>query len=122
VKYKDLRGFLDLLSTRGDLRRVQTPVSTTLEMTEIADRVLRAAGPALLFDKPTHLGAPASMPVLANLFGTPDRVALGMGADNTMALRDIGELLASLKEPRAPKRFSRCIGKGFHVESRPSGT
>ena len=103
MKYKDLRGFLDLLSARGALRRVQAPVSTMLEMTEISDRVLRAAGPALLFDAPMHQGKQSTMPVLANLFGTPERVALGMGADDTMAMRDIGDLLASLKEPTPPK-------------------
>ena len=111
MKYKDLRGFLDLLTARDALRHVQAPVSTSLEMTEISDRVLRAAGPALLFNAPMHQGAPASMPVLANLFGTPERVALGMGADNTMALRDIGELLASLKEPEPPKGFRDALAK-----------
>ncbi len=111
MKYKDLRGFLDLLSDRGALRRIQTPVSTSLEMTEIADRVLRASGPALMFEKPVHQGSPTSMPVLANLFGTRERVALGMGADDTMALRDIGELLASLKEPEPPKGFRDALAK-----------
>ena len=85
----------------GELKRIAAPVSTRLEMTEISDRVLRASGPALLFENAQHDGRPAQMPVLANP-GTPARVARGMGADDVSALRDIGELLASLREPEAP--------------------
>ena len=68
-------------------------------MTEICDRVLRAGGPAILFEKPKE----HSMPVLANLFGTPQRVALGMGEESVQALREVGKLLAYLKEPEPPK-------------------
>ncbi len=106
MKYKDLRDFLGQLETRGQLRRVSQPVSPALEMTEIADRVLRAQGPALLFERPGG----ATMPVLANLFGTPERVALGMGADSVEELRDIGELLSALKEPEPPRGLNE-IGK-----------
>tara|TARA_R100000306_G_scaffold62586_1_gene74635 strand:+ start:36829 stop:38334 length:1506 start_codon:yes stop_codon:yes gene_type:complete len=98
-KYSDLRDFIALLEKRGDLIRIKTPVSPVLEMTEISDRVLRAKGPALLFENPTGF----RMPVLANLFGTPERVALGMGAESVHSLRDIGRLLAFLKEPEPPK-------------------
>ena len=98
---KDLRAFLDLLEKRGDLKRIDRPVDPHLEMTEIADRVLRAGGPALLFENP----ATGEMPALANLFGTPERVALGMGADSVSALREVGELLAYLKEPEPPGGF-----------------
>ncbi len=99
VKYRDLRDFLNQLERQGELKRISAPVSTRLEMTEIADRVLRAGGPALLFEQAVHQGQAAGMPVLANLFGTPGRVAWGMGAEDVAALRDVGELLASLREP-----------------------
>ena len=79
MKYDDLRDFIAQLETRGELKRITVPVDTHLEMTEIADRVLRAGGPALLFEKPVTKGVPQAIPVLANLFGTPQRVAMGMG-------------------------------------------
>jgi 4-hydroxy-3-polyprenylbenzoate decarboxylase len=99
VKYADLRDFIAQLETRGELKRIKTPVSPHLEITEIADRVLRAGGPALLFENP----AGHSMPLLANLFGTVKRVALGMGEEDPGKLREIGKLLAYLKEPDPPK-------------------
>jgi 4-hydroxy-3-polyprenylbenzoate decarboxylase len=111
LKYKDLRDFIAQLERSGELKRIRQPVRTSLEMTEIADRVLKAAGPALLFETAVHNNQPASMPVLANLFGTATRVALGMGAENVGALRDIGELLASLREPEAPKGFRDALAK-----------
>jgi 4-hydroxy-3-polyprenylbenzoate decarboxylase len=106
MAYKDLREFLAQLESMGELKRIDAAVSPVLEMTEICDRVLRKGGPALLFEKPT--GHP--MPVLGNLFGTTRRVALAMGvaadhADPLAALRDIGRLLAFLKEPEPPKGF-----------------
>ncbi len=99
MQYKDLRDFIDGLEQRGELRRIQREVSPDLEMTEISDRVLRAGGPALLFENP----AGSDIPVLANLFGTPERVALGMGEDSVEALREVGRLLAFLKQPDPPK-------------------
>ncbi len=99
MRYHDLRDFIAQLETPGDLRRGGLEIDTRLEMTEICDRVLRAGGPAILFDKPKG----QSMPVLANLFGTPRRVALGMGQESVEALRDVGRLLAYLKEPEPPK-------------------
>ncbi len=101
MKYRDLRDFLALLERRGDLKRIIQPVDPYLEMTEIADRTLRAGGPALLFENPKGY----NMPVLCNLFGTTQRVALGMGKENSAALREVGELLAFLKEPEPPKGF-----------------
>jgi len=108
MNYSDLRDFLTQLEARGELRRIKTPVDTYLEMTEIADRVLRAGGPALLFERPVTKGVPQAIPVLANLFGTPQRVAMGMGEDVTdgnwsAPLREVGKLLAYLKEPEPPK-------------------
>ena len=107
MKYADLRDFVGQLERKADLRRVSVEVSPRLEMTEICDRTLRAAGPAVLFEKP----AGHSIPVLGNLFGTPQRVAWGMGAETVGALREVGELLASLKEPEAPKGLRDAIGK-----------
>lgn len=111
VKYRDLRDFLTQLERQGELKRISAPVSTRLEMTEIADRVLRAGGPALLFEQARHQGQAAGMPVLANLFGTPGRVAWGMGAEDVAALRDVGELLASLREPEPPRGFRDALAK-----------
>jgi len=105
------------LERAGKLKRISAPVDTRLEMTEIADRVLRQGGPALLFENAMHAGKPASMPVLANLFGTPERVALGMGADDVASLRDIGQLLASLREPEAPKGLRDALGKVAMLKS-----
>ena len=102
MKYADLRGFVEGLEQRGELRRVASPVSTQLEMTALSDRVLRAGGPALWFDHPTAGGASYKIPALTNLFGTTGRVALGMGAASVAELRDVGELLARLKEPDPP--------------------
>ena len=99
MKYHDLRDFIAQLETLGELKRINSPVSPHLEMTEICDRVLRAQGPAVLFEHPTG----HNMPVLANLFGTPRRVALGMGEESSAALREVGHLLAYLKEPEPPK-------------------
>ncbi len=105
MKYDDLRDFIGQLEGRGELKRITVPVDTHLEMTEIADRVLRAGGPALLFEQPVTRGVAQAIPVLANLFGTPQRVAYGMGesGDWQQALREVGKLLAFLKEPEPPK-------------------
>ncbi|MFW9617196.1 UbiD family decarboxylase [Aquabacterium sp.] len=108
MKYRDLRDFVSGLEKQGELRRVATPVSVHLEMTALSDKILRAGGPALWFEQPT--GATGTnppkrynYPVLANLFGTPRRVAMGMGASDVSELRDIGHILASLKEPEPPR-------------------
>ncbi|MGB9670476.1 MAG: 4-hydroxy-3-polyprenylbenzoate decarboxylase [Halothiobacillaceae bacterium] len=99
MPHTDLREFIADLEARGLLKRIQTEVDPKLEMTEIADRVLRAGGPALLFENPKGY----TIPVLANLFGTVERVALGMGGHTLDDLREIGRLLAFLKEPEPPK-------------------
>ncbi len=99
MQYHDLRDFMAMLEAQGELKRVSLPVSPHLEMTEVCDRTLRAGGPAILFENVPGY----SMPVLGNLFGTPRRVALGMGADDVGALREIGKLLAYLKEPEPPQ-------------------
>ncbi|MBI1904819.1 MAG: 4-hydroxy-3-polyprenylbenzoate decarboxylase [Rhodocyclales bacterium] len=109
MQHRNLRDFLAQLERRGELKRISVPVDTHLEMTEIADRVLRASGPALLFEHPVRNGQRLAMPVLANLFGTPERVVLGMGEDLgeggdwRAPLREVGRLLAFLKEPEPPR-------------------
>ena len=103
MKYRDLRDFIAQLEQQGELKRVKVPVDTRLEMTEICDRVLRAEGPAILFEKPVGPNGEFTIPVLANLFGTPRRVAMGMGQDSVSALREVGTVLSMLKEPEPPK-------------------
>jgi 4-hydroxy-3-polyprenylbenzoate decarboxylase len=113
MKYSDLRDFIAKLKQSGELSEVSLPVSPVLEMTELCDRTLRAAGPALLFKNPTG----HSIPVLGNLFGTPKRVALGMGASDVGELRRIGHLLSALKEPEPPKGLRDVLGLGSLVKS-----
>lgn len=107
MKYKDLRDFMAQLEKRGELVRVTAEVDPVLEMTEIADRTLRAGGPAILFENPKGF----STPVLANLFGTTQRVALGMGQEDVSALREVGKLLAFLKEPEPPTGLKDAFSK-----------
>ncbi len=107
MQFKDLREFIQLLEERGQLKRIQHPVDCNLEITEICDRTLRAKGPALLFEN--VIGH--ETPLLGNLFGTPERVALGMGQENIDSLRDVGELLAFLKEPEPPKSLRDAWSK-----------
>ena len=111
MNYRDLRDFVSQLEALGELKRVRAEVSPRYEMTEICDRVLRAGGPAILFERPSG----HSMPVLANLFGTAHRVALGMGADSVESLRDIGKLLAFLREPEPPRGFRDVIERWLPI-------
>ena len=122
--YRDLRDFIAQLEQAGELRRIAEPVSPHLEMTALCDRVLRSGGPALLFENPTG----HTMPVLGNLFGTPERVARAMGVDDLRKLRPFGEALAALKEPEAPKGFKDMMGLGgllktlWHMAPREVGS
>ena len=95
MKYKDLRDFIAQLEQSGQLKRISREIDPYLEMTEISDRTLRAGGPALLFENPKGY----DMPVLCNLFGTANRVAMGMGQEDISALREVGKLLAFLIAP-----------------------
>ena len=125
MKFHDLRDFITELERQGELVRVNIPVNPALEMTEICDRVLRAAGPAILFEKPTG----HNIPVLANLFGTPRRVALGMGETDVAALRAVGELMAFLRAPEPPRglkdlwekwpAFKQILNMPEHETNRP---
>ena len=107
MKYKDLRDFIDKLENKGLLKRISVEVDPYLEITEISDRTLKRQGPALLFENVKG----SSVPVLANLFGTPERVAMGMGEDSIEALREVGKLLAFLKEPDPPKGLKDAWSK-----------
>ncbi len=107
MKYQDLRDFIGQLEAQGELRRIAVEIDPVLEMTEISDRVLRAGGPALLFENVRG----HDVPVLTNLFGTTHRVAMGMGEESVEALREVGKLLAMLKEPDPPKGMRDAWGK-----------
>ncbi|EGA71954.1 3-octaprenyl-4-hydroxybenzoate carboxy-lyase [Vibrio sinaloensis DSM 21326] len=107
MSFKDLRDFIAHLEKEGKLKRISHPVDPDYEMTEISDRTLRAGGPALLFENPIGY----NVPVLTNLFGTPERVAIGMGRHDVKELREVGKLLAYLKEPEPPKGFKDALDK-----------
>jgi len=99
MSFKDLREFIALLEAEGELKRITVPVDPVLEITEICDRTLRAGGPALLFENPKG----SNIPLLGNLFGNTRRIALAMGQEDVQGLRDVGKLMAFLKEPNPPK-------------------
>lgn len=107
MSFKDLRDFIAHLEQEGKLKRISEPVDPHYEMTEISDRTLRAGGPALLFENPIGY----DVPVLTNLFGTPERVAIGMGREDVKDLREVGKLLAYLKEPEPPRGFKDALEK-----------
>src|ERR1700759_5451613 len=115
MPYKSLRDFVARLESAGELVRVKEPVSTMLEMTEIQTRLLAEGGPAVIFEKPVKAdGQPSSVPVLVNLFGTVQRVAMGgtMGGSKRrdgLALREVGELLAPLRQPQPPRSFGEAF-------------
>ena len=102
MSFRDLRDFIELLEKEGELKRIQIEVDPYLEVTEISDRTLRSNGPALLFENPKG----SKIPMLTNLFGNTRRIALAMGQEDIKGLRDVGKLLAFLKEPEPPKGLS----------------
>ncbi len=107
MKYQDLREFIAELEKRGELKRITTEVDANLEITEICRRTLDKQGPALLFENVKG----SNIPVLANLFGTTGRVASAMGQEDLAALRELGKLLAELKQPEPPKGLKDAIEK-----------
>ena len=111
--YHDLRYFIGQLEQMGELKRIKSPVSPYLEMTELCNRTLRVGGPALLFENPVG----HNIPVLGNLFGTPRRVALGMGAKDVSELRNYGHVLAMVKDPEPPSGFKDMLGLRSQVKS-----
>lgn len=112
MHYKDLREFIKVLECQGELKKISFPVNTNLEITEIADRTLRSNGPALLFTNPVGY----DIPVLCNLFGTVNRVALGIGTENILSLRSIGKMLAFLREPQLPTGFRDFLSNMPHYK------
>src|SRR5579863_1432758 len=115
MAYRSLRDFIARLEAAGELVRVKEPVSTFLEMTEIQTRLIAEAGPAVLFEKPVKAdGSPSDIPVLANLFGTVKRVAMGVtmgGVErrDERALREVGELMAQLRQPEPPRNLTEAM-------------
>src|SRR6516225_4016815 len=115
MTYRSLRDFIARLETAGELVRVREPVSTVLEMTEIQTRLIARGGPAVIFERPVKAdGTPSDIPVLVNLFGTVKRVAMGVttgGVERTdaKALREVGELLATLRQPEPPRNFGEAM-------------
>jgi len=107
MSYRDLRDFITNLQAKNQLKRIYVPISPYLEMTEICDRVLRQKGCALIFDHPTNY----DMPVLANLFGTTTRIAMALNIDDVSKLRQIGEFLALMKEPKPPESLKDALSK-----------
>ncbi|AKZ65671.1 4-hydroxy-3-polyprenylbenzoate decarboxylase [Candidatus Palibaumannia cicadellinicola] len=107
MTYRNLRKFISMLEQKGKLKRISLPVDPYLEMTEIAYRTMRTNGPALIFEKPKG----HSMPVLCNLFGTLERIVLGIGKEDITDLRELGKLIAFIKEPEPPKGFSDILKK-----------
>ncbi|MCP3689538.1 MAG: 4-hydroxy-3-polyprenylbenzoate decarboxylase [Gammaproteobacteria bacterium] len=103
--YRDLRDFIKQLEQDGDLKRIRQQIDPNLEVTAVCDRTLRGRGPALLFE---NVGD-STIPLLANLFGTDQRVARAMGENQVAALREIGRLLAFLKEPEPPQGLKEAI-------------
>ena len=107
MKYHDLRDFLAQLEALGELKRVAAEVDPRLEMTELCDRVLKAGGPALLFERPKgafRSPAGGTIPVLGNLFGTPQRVARAMGADPRTGPRACARSAGCWRSSRSPSR------------------
>ena len=112
MKYRDIRDFITVLKQANQLKSINIPISPHLEITGIAARVLRQQGPALLFTQPVDQSNKIyQYPVLANLFGTAERVAMGMGASSIDQLREIGKTLAYLKEPDPPKGIKDALSK-----------
>ena len=115
MTYRSLRDFVARLEATGELVRVREPVSTVLEMTEIQTRLLAEGGPAVIFETPLKSdGSPGGMPVLVNLFGTVKRVAMGVGMGgiertDAKSLREVGELLATLRQPEPPRSFGEAM-------------
>jgi 4-hydroxy-3-polyprenylbenzoate decarboxylase len=105
---RDLRGFLELLEQRGQLRRITVPVDPDQEIAEIATRMMQAGGPALLFEN--VIGA--TMPIAVNVMGTVERVCWSMNVERPEELEQLGDKLALLYQPRPPKKFSQAVDFG----------
>lgn len=102
---RDLRSFLQLLESRGQLRRIDALVDGELEITEITERMLRCGGPALLFERVK--GSP--FPIAVNVMGTVQRVVLSMGMESQQELEDLGTKLGKLQKPKPPKGIQEAV-------------
>lgn len=105
MSHHDLRSFLGELSRRGQLREVGAPVDPELESTALCRHSLRLGGPALLMRNPVG----SRHPLLGNLFGHRERIELALGGRPLASLRELGELLASIKEPRWPSSLRQAL-------------
>ncbi|HVV69672.1 MAG TPA: 4-hydroxy-3-polyprenylbenzoate decarboxylase [Gammaproteobacteria bacterium] len=120
MRYVDLRDFIHQLENLGQLQRVSVAIDPKLEITEVCDRTLRQQGPALLFEKPLH----SKIPLLGNLFGTPERIAMGMGKSSLQEVRELGNLLAFLSAPEPPQNLKEAwkslpiLKKIFHMSAK----
>ena len=106
MAYSDLRDFINALEQKGLLKRVKAEVDTRLEVAEIQDRLVRHGGPAVIFEKVKG----HKMPIVGNLFGTRERVALGLGVEED-ELRQIGEFIALLQRPQPPEGLWDAVKK-----------
>jgi len=105
---RDLRGFIQLLEERGQLRRITAPVDRDLEVAEIANRMLQAGGPALLFENVKD----SAFPIAVNLMGTVERICWAMNMENPLELEDLGKKLSMLQQPKPPKTVSQDFDFG----------
>jgi 4-hydroxy-3-polyprenylbenzoate decarboxylase len=105
---RDLRGFIQLLEERGQLRRITAPVDRDLEVAEIANRMLQAGGPALLFENVKD----SAFPIAVNLMGTVERICWAMNMENPLELEDLGKKLSMLQQPKPPKTINQAVDFG----------
>ncbi|GIG57647.1 menaquinone biosynthesis decarboxylase [Longispora fulva] len=113
--YTDLKDFLRALEKAGELVRISAPVDPDLEISEIVQRVVKAKGPALLFERPTR----GDMPLAINIFGTEKRMAMALGVER---LDEIGEKIGALLKPELPQGWSGIkdgISKVMQLKSVP---
>lgn len=103
----DLRSFLDRLQSKGDLLRVADPISSDLESTSLCLRALKEDGPALLIEHPGG----SSHPMVGNLFGARRRIEAVLDGRPLSSLHELGQLLASLKEPRWPGNLREALSQ-----------
>ncbi|MCE3243801.1 MAG: 3-octaprenyl-4hydroxybenzoate decarboxylase, partial [Deltaproteobacteria bacterium] len=99
MAYNSLQDFVQVLERQGELRRITYPVKAELEITEIADRVMKNNGPALLFENV----AGKQIPVLINAFGSQKRMALALGVDD---IEEVAAEVQKLVQTKPPKSFS----------------
>ncbi|NEP48351.1 MAG: UbiD family decarboxylase, partial [Moorea sp. SIO3C2] len=105
---RDLRGFIQELEQKGQLRRIKALVDPDLEIAEISNRMLQAGGPGLLFENVKG----SSFPVAINLMGTEERVCWAMNRSTPEDLETLGKKLGMLQQPKPPKKISQAVEFG----------